>query len=193
MFLHETPEEAAKRKNDPGTSSNSEALSSGPPPNVMEVWFAGCHSDVGGGAVTDEETHTLANISLRWMVKEVGRSKCGIKFDETALKKANIETTDLPGPAPRTAKQLRTDYEAEIASSSSEGGGGIIEKAVLAEPHDELDFKLSGYWLGYKFLEYFPVAYAHEADGGKGPEPRYGPTDTTLCPDELSLTHVGTP
>ncbi|KAG9089298.1 hypothetical protein FRC06_001632, partial [Ceratobasidium sp. 370] len=35
--------------------------------DVKEVWFAGCHSDVGGGSVLDTTPHSLSNITLRWM------------------------------------------------------------------------------------------------------------------------------
>ncbi|QRV72408.1 hypothetical protein RhiJN_00422 [Ceratobasidium sp. AG-Ba] len=38
--------------------------------NVKEVWFAGCHSDVGGSSVADTTPHSLSNITLRWMVRE---------------------------------------------------------------------------------------------------------------------------
>jgi uncharacterized protein (DUF2235 family) len=34
--------------------------------NIEEVWFRGCHSDIGGG---DEETETAAT-ALRWMLRE---------------------------------------------------------------------------------------------------------------------------
>lgn len=33
--------------------------------NVREVWFAGCHADVGGGAVKNCERHMLSRIPLR--------------------------------------------------------------------------------------------------------------------------------
>ncbi|KAF8627442.1 hypothetical protein AX17_006256, partial [Amanita inopinata Kibby_2008] len=46
--------------------------------DVLEVWFAGCHSDVGGGAVLNGSPHSLANITLRWMVREVMTSQCGV-------------------------------------------------------------------------------------------------------------------
>jgi len=45
-------------------------------PQVLEVWFAGTHCDVGGGNVKDEGnpdkyTPSLANIPLRWMISEL--------------------------------------------------------------------------------------------------------------------------
>ncbi|KAG9085358.1 hypothetical protein FRC07_013392, partial [Ceratobasidium sp. 392] len=38
--------------------------------NVEEVWFAGAHTDVGGGSVKNGERYSLARISLRWMVRQ---------------------------------------------------------------------------------------------------------------------------
>lgn len=46
---------------------------------VTEVWFPGCHSDVGGGY----EIRTLANAPLDWMVE--GCQKYGLAVDENAL------------------------------------------------------------------------------------------------------------
>ncbi|TFK34717.1 hypothetical protein BDQ12DRAFT_726584 [Crucibulum laeve] len=59
--------------------------------DVLEVWFAGCHSDVGGGSVPNGTVHSLANISLRWMIRETIASGCGIKFDDAALKRNQID------------------------------------------------------------------------------------------------------
>ena len=40
-----------------------------------EVWFAGCHSDIGGGTATDRgQQHVLSNNSFRWMINEI--EKC---------------------------------------------------------------------------------------------------------------------
>ncbi|KAF8274309.1 hypothetical protein EI94DRAFT_1714127 [Lactarius quietus] len=44
------------------------------PQRVREVWFAGCHTDIGGGAIKDETPHSLARISLRWMIHECFRA-----------------------------------------------------------------------------------------------------------------------
>ena len=42
------------------------------------------------------ETRNLANISLRWMVREIVASGCGIKFDPAALERAKIELVVEP-------------------------------------------------------------------------------------------------
>lgn len=44
--------------------------------NVEQVWFAGMHSDVGGGYDKDH----LAHVSLMWMIAHARR--CGLKFSE---------------------------------------------------------------------------------------------------------------
>ncbi|GMF07286.1 unnamed protein product [Ambrosiozyma monospora] len=36
--------------------------------DLLEVWFPGDHSDVGGGWPVDFDGHVLSNISLRWML-----------------------------------------------------------------------------------------------------------------------------
>ncbi|KAF9002750.1 hypothetical protein BDQ17DRAFT_1390688 [Cyathus striatus] len=54
--------------------------------DVEEVWFAGCHCDVGGGAVRNEIRNNLARISLRWMVRECFRLKIGILFHKGMFK-----------------------------------------------------------------------------------------------------------
>ncbi|KAH9936398.1 uncharacterized protein B0H18DRAFT_1082009 [Fomitopsis serialis] len=66
--------------------------------DVLEVWFAGCHCDIGGSAVPDTEKLSLADITLRWMVKQIVRAQCGIVFDTDALHDANIPDSIFTGP-----------------------------------------------------------------------------------------------
>jgi len=68
--------------------------------HVQEVWFAGCHSDVGGGIAKDTKPNALSNVSLRWMVREVMKADCGVLFDLAALSQWNIP---LPETRPSIA------------------------------------------------------------------------------------------
>ncbi|KAI0064152.1 hypothetical protein BV25DRAFT_1800963 [Artomyces pyxidatus] len=61
--------------------------------DVEEVWFSGCHSDIGGGAALDTAEYALANIPLRWMVCEVVKAQCGIIFNEAAAARWKIPIT----------------------------------------------------------------------------------------------------
>lgn len=70
--------------------------------DVLEVWFAGTHADVGGGECKDDRVHSLSNISLRWMLREIARSQCGILFDVPRLRGMGI---------PRTLFRITTAFE----------------------------------------------------------------------------------
>lgn len=59
--------------------------------DVKEVWFAGAHADVGGGAVPDEEQHMLSRIPLRWMIQQCFECNTGIIFGTAALAEAGID------------------------------------------------------------------------------------------------------
>ncbi|KDR86028.1 hypothetical protein GALMADRAFT_399158 [Galerina marginata CBS 339.88] len=63
--------------------------------DVEEVWFAGCHCDVGGGAVKNEVRNNLARISLRWMIRECFKLKTGILFHRDSFKMAGLDPTTL--------------------------------------------------------------------------------------------------
>ena len=55
--------------------------------DALEVWFAGCHCDIGGGSVRNGTRNSLARIPLRWMIRECFRTKTGIIFDKDMLRK----------------------------------------------------------------------------------------------------------
>ncbi|KAF9078518.1 hypothetical protein BDP27DRAFT_1309702 [Rhodocollybia butyracea] len=65
------------------------------PTDVKEVWFAGCHCDVGGGSVQNFTRHSLARISLRWMIRECFSAKSGIMFYSERLKAIGLDVTAL--------------------------------------------------------------------------------------------------
>ena len=54
--------------------------------DALEVWFAGCHCDVGGGSVRNGTRHSLSRIPLRWMIRQCFETKSGIIFDKDMLK-----------------------------------------------------------------------------------------------------------
>ncbi|KAF5377885.1 hypothetical protein D9615_006800 [Tricholomella constricta] len=70
--------------------------------DIQEVWFSGCHCDVGGGSVTNKTRHSLARISLRWMVRECFKTNSGIMFDSQALRTIGLDPSTLfPYVTPR--------------------------------------------------------------------------------------------
>ncbi|TFK65485.1 hypothetical protein BDN72DRAFT_773295 [Pluteus cervinus] len=58
--------------------------------DVEEVWFAGCHCDVGGGSVDNKTRYALARIPLRWMIRECFKANTGIMFDVEGLRRLGL-------------------------------------------------------------------------------------------------------
>ncbi|KAL3426797.1 sporulation associated protein [Phlyctema vagabunda] len=59
--------------------------------DVLEVWFAGGHADIGGGAVANQERHMLSRIPLRWMIRQCFECDTGILFGTAALAEIGID------------------------------------------------------------------------------------------------------
>ncbi|CAI7638545.1 unnamed protein product [Penicillium pancosmium] len=70
--LHDTIDYPLKQREDVGQ-------------DVEEVWFPGCHADVGGGLKLEGgENWALSHVPLVWMVHEAQRA--GLQFDDDKLK-----------------------------------------------------------------------------------------------------------
>ncbi|KAK5167983.1 uncharacterized protein LTR77_006550 [Saxophila tyrrhenica] len=63
--------------------------------DVLEVWFAGAHADVGGGAVPNAERHKLAQIPLRWMIRQAFECNTGIVFKTAVLAEHGLDVHTL--------------------------------------------------------------------------------------------------
>lgn len=74
-------------------------------------------SDVGGGLAEDTEEYALANIPLRWMLREIVKAQCGVHFDKTALKLWHIPISTIIGPVLVT----REASDSTIYEDESEG------------------------------------------------------------------------
>jgi len=63
--------------------------------DVEEVWFSGCHSDVGGGSHHNRLQNSLSFIPLRWMIKEAIVAESGILFKDEPLKSMGFDFVQL--------------------------------------------------------------------------------------------------
>ena len=63
--------------------------------DVLEVWFAGAHADIGGGAVPNDERHKLAQIPLRWMIRQAFECSSGIIFKTAVLAEHGLDVHTL--------------------------------------------------------------------------------------------------
>lgn len=80
------------------TDEEHERLEGGDHPfnsDVLEVWFAGAHADIGGGAVPNDERHKLAQIPLRWMIRQAFECNTGIIFNTAVLAEHGLDVHTL--------------------------------------------------------------------------------------------------
>lgn len=125
-------------------------------PDEKAVWFAGCHTDVGGGSSPDSDVHSLANISLRWMLQEVVRAECSILFDFDAFARWNLPITIGRGP------YIPTSQPANQASGSGSGSNQADALDIVQPMHDQLK-EVPAWWL----LEIVPTSYTYQTPKDK--------------------------
>lgn len=102
--------------------------------DVEEVYFAGDHSDVGGGWAPDpKELWSASQIPLMWMVQEAIRA--GLTFDGPKLRELGCKEPD-----------------------NDETASWGLEAAKNAELHDSLSFRTGEIFetFFWRLMEYFP-------------------------------------
>ncbi|KAF2087528.1 hypothetical protein K490DRAFT_23539, partial [Saccharata proteae CBS 121410] len=93
--------------------------------DIQEVWFPGCHADIGGGwPLSDGEEAPLSHITLVWMVREA--QLAGLNFDEAKLRALHCtpdEATPLDDNVdPLDATETLPRIQISAASPSAENG-----------------------------------------------------------------------
>ncbi|KAF8066480.1 hypothetical protein FPV67DRAFT_1494961 [Lyophyllum atratum] len=108
--------------------------------DIQEVWFAGCHCDVGGGSVKNGTQHSLARIPLRWMVRECFKAESGIIFISEALRAIGMDLATLyPEVKPRRPSlPVLTDMHIRRVPPGAKGRKPTKENAC-AEKHADMD------------------------------------------------------
>lgn len=145
--------------------------------DVREVWFAGCHSDVGGGSVLDETRNSLAKISLRWMIRECFRAQTGIQFRRSVLESLGIDVglSDpqqlAPTPPTDTTGHLNAHATARTGNPSSTEAPMLATKEeeeradALSRMHDQLEM-VKVWWM----LEWLPLRHRQQYHGNSRPK-----------------------
>ncbi|KZV92257.1 hypothetical protein EXIGLDRAFT_614640 [Exidia glandulosa HHB12029] len=102
--------------------SPTPSVTAGRRTDVLEVWFSGNHSDIGGGNVVDTQPHMLSNVPLHWMVREAVLAQTGLLFDRGALARLGMQlgAFALTSPTARPNVHLHRDR-----LDSGVGGLGI--------------------------------------------------------------------
>ncbi|CAE6449153.1 unnamed protein product [Rhizoctonia solani] len=83
--------------------------------DVEEVWFAGAHTDVGGGSVKNGERYSLARISLRWMIRILFHSNL---LEDVGLSPETLWPNVLPRPPPITSLDQIPEASTSISPSA---------------------------------------------------------------------------
>lgn len=107
--------------------------------DVLEVWFAGAHADVGGSSVPDSTPSMLSNVPLRWMARELATSPVPILWAPGAFETLGI-------------------------TPNSESGVMGNGKDALSPIYDPLGWKGSWSWW---ILECIPLTVACQDQEGK--------------------------
>jgi hypothetical protein len=87
-------------------SFETDQLDLQPETDVLECYFVGGHSDVGGGSVSNATQRSLSQITLRWMVRQVKLANCPIIFDKHALRRHKIPVEHPQPKLTQSEKQL---------------------------------------------------------------------------------------
>jgi len=79
--------------------------------NLKQVWFAGCHSDVGGSYAPDRDATFLSDIPLMWLLEEA--EKKGLRF-EPFVKVFNLNSNSKKHNEYKRTFKLLGKYVREI-------------------------------------------------------------------------------
>ncbi|KAJ3532306.1 hypothetical protein NMY22_g7794 [Coprinellus aureogranulatus] len=143
--------------------------------DVEEVWFAGCHCDVG---VSNATQHSLARIPLRWMIRECFKRETGIMFQVDELRRIGLDPESLypivsPRPPPLSPEsanfieripKVQPSIFAQDEDANSEDDSyltmseeGHELRDALSPKYDQLAMKKT-WWLG----EVMPMRHRYQ-------------------------------
>jgi hypothetical protein len=115
-----------------------------------EVWFPGCHTDIGGGFVRAEnEDYQLNHPPLVWMVQEA--KKAGLRLNEFVMKKLQC-VGEIDHPAYPNMPGDQTNEERFVASLQVGGTKGKIHD-LLCYGNGRSPISV----LSWRLIEYLPL------------------------------------
>ncbi|KAI9372317.1 hypothetical protein BJX61DRAFT_552959 [Aspergillus egyptiacus] len=130
------------------------------PQDIQEVWFPGCHADIGGGwKLHDGEEWPLSHPSLVWMVTEARQA--GLRFKRDKLKK--FQCWDGSGIVSHKQTETRTRSNDKESQRQGTGTGHFYETLHKASTEGKLHDCLSLHQglpfssvLSWKLMEWMP-------------------------------------
>ncbi|KAG8877598.1 hypothetical protein FRB97_003262 [Tulasnella sp. 331] len=138
--------------------------------DVKEVWFAGCHTDIGGGSVLNDTEYILSNVTLTWMLNELIAADTGIIFANDLLAQAKAfqvitaPDTDQNGAGIRGTTNASASGDSKLTRRSTAASGKPSTIISVQETSPEKDSTspmldaLAG-WSLYWILELIPTRH----------------------------------
>jgi uncharacterized protein (DUF2235 family) len=137
--------------------------------DIEEVWFPGCHADIGGGWEIKQNECSLSYVPLLWMVHNA--QLAGLRFDTSKLAHFDCMTPAQVAQS-RHGKSSKDPSHPRATSSGKQFSNGkqhasastipeaLLEKASAeGKIHDCLRFGSGPSWvsvLSWKMMEYLP-------------------------------------
>ncbi|KAF2164531.1 hypothetical protein M409DRAFT_67693 [Zasmidium cellare ATCC 36951] len=141
--------------------------------DILEVWFAGQHGDIGGGwPLSKGEDRPLSDIALMWILREA--QKAGMPLDPDKVKASNL-FPDEPEPDVDVEAPLLQVEGQEVPESPKATFDGpawteeIHRIATTSKTHDSLRFGGGLGWsavAAWKFMEWLPFRRMDLQDDG---------------------------
>ncbi|KAF7631387.1 hypothetical protein AFLA_012245 [Aspergillus flavus NRRL3357] len=138
--------------------------------DVEEVWFAGCHADIGGGLTLDkDEDLALSHVPLVWMVQEAQRA--GLRLDPEKMKLFHC-FDDSAGNGSLSGN-IEHSIDGQEAGGERDFKTSLWKATINGRVHDFLQYGHGVPWptvLMWKLVEYLPFRrMALQSDGSWKP------------------------
>ncbi|CAI7593468.1 unnamed protein product [Penicillium pancosmium] len=160
----------------------------GPPVDLKEVWFAGNHSDIGGGYGLERgQKHLLSDTALNWMLQEV----LNLEGSESKLQFQTLNVDDV------------SKAENAFPGKEEPGTDAFSLRRKTNQPHDTLQFGHGTAFimvLLWWILEILPIFTRLELENGKWiprrlppnlGAPRDLPSDAVIDPSVKEMIQAG--
>lgn len=131
--------------------------------DIEEVWFPGCHADIGGGLEFGEgEECPLSLVPLVWMVHEAQRA--GLKFDPDKLKQFlcfydSTDNNDVQPYSGQNTVSQEHEKDGEEIGGRSKFKDALWRASTNGQLHDFLRYGHGVSWptvLSWRIVEYLP-------------------------------------
>lgn len=132
--------------------------------DIEEVWFPGCHADIGGGLkLGEDEDFALSHVPLVWMVHEAQRA--GLRFDPIKLKQFHCfddstSDNDLQRYPEQNTVSQGSETNGEETNGRSKFKYALWRASTNGQMHDFLRYDHGVPWptvLSWKVVEFLPL------------------------------------